>query len=440
MKFSGLIKQSNSISKFSPNGQFLANTINNRIIIRNVENLQIEETFVCVDVIEGVEWASDSKYILCAMYKRRVVQAFSLEDAEWHCRIDEGSLGILDAQWSPDGRHILTTAKYHLRITIWSLLNRSVSYLKYAKAVNPGLAYSPDGKYVALAERRGCKDHICILLCSNWKIVKNFYTETKDLGGILWSPANDILCIWDAIPENYNVCLYSLDGHCLATYCAYQWALGVKTAAWSPTSQFLAVGSYDEKVRLLNHITWQPIAEYSHPSVVTSEDVVVYQEIEINSLGTDDETNFPGESFFKANLTYEIFNNRPLVLNALAVDNSKANPKIGVGTIAFSSNARYIATINDNMPNVVWIWDIDKLEMANVLIQKHTVKHLAWSPSKPVLALCTGSSQIYLWNVDKCITQEIPNEGHFQIHKLLWHPRGESLLLMSKENLCLAIC
>jgi len=46
----------------------------------------------------------------------------------------------------------------------------------------------------------------------------------------------------------YKVLLYSLDGRCQATYSAYDMALGIKSVTWSSTSQFLAVGSYDEKV------------------------------------------------------------------------------------------------------------------------------------------------------------------------------------------------
>lgn len=47
----------------------------------------------------------------------------------------------------------------------------------------------------------------------------------------------------------YKVLLYSLDGRLLSTYSAYEWSLGVKAVTWSPSSQFLAIGSYDEKVQ-----------------------------------------------------------------------------------------------------------------------------------------------------------------------------------------------
>lgn len=42
------------------------------------------------------------------------VQVWSLEQPEWHCRIDEGSAGLVASCWSPDGRHILNTTEFHV--------------------------------------------------------------------------------------------------------------------------------------------------------------------------------------------------------------------------------------------------------------------------------------------------------------------------------------
>lgn len=41
-------------------------------------------------------------------------QVWSLEQPEWHCRIDEGSAGLVASCWSPDGRHILNTTEFHV--------------------------------------------------------------------------------------------------------------------------------------------------------------------------------------------------------------------------------------------------------------------------------------------------------------------------------------
>lgn len=65
-----------------------------------------------------------------------------------------------------------------------------------------------------------------------------------------------------------QVLIYSPDGRCLSKYQAYESGLGVKSVSWSPCSQFLAVGSYDQMLRVLNHLTWKVFAEFVHPSAV----------------------------------------------------------------------------------------------------------------------------------------------------------------------------
>lgn len=60
-------------------------------------------------------------------------QVWLLEAPDWKCEIDEGSSGLVDVQWSPDSRHILSTDSLHLRITVWSLINKTTSYIQHPK-------------------------------------------------------------------------------------------------------------------------------------------------------------------------------------------------------------------------------------------------------------------------------------------------------------------
>ena len=45
-----------------------------------------------------------------------VYQVWSLEKPDWTCKIDEGLAGLMAVRWSPDGRHILSTADFKVTV------------------------------------------------------------------------------------------------------------------------------------------------------------------------------------------------------------------------------------------------------------------------------------------------------------------------------------
>ncbi|XP_053256605.1 WD repeat-containing protein WRAP73 isoform X2 [Podarcis raffonei] len=411
MNFSEVFKLSSQLCRFSPDGKCLASGVQYRLVVRDVNTLQILQLFTCLDQIQHIEWSSDSLFILCAMYKRGIVQVWSLEQPDWHCKIDEGSAGLVASCWSPDGRHILNTTEFHLRITVWSLCTKSVSYIKYPKACQQGIAFTKDGRYMALAERRDCKDYISLFVCSDWQLLR------------------------------YKVLLYSLDGRLLSTYCAYEWSLGIKSIAWSPSSQFLAIGSYDEKVRILNHVTWKKITEFEHPANIASPKIIVYKEVEKSPAVEVEKLAFPPTkkmaiSLFSTKSKYEIAQ-VPVSLHHVKPAVDRANPRIGVGMLAFSSDNCFLATRNDNIPNAIWIWDVQKMKLFVILEQLCPVQLFQWDPRQSRLAICTGNSRVYLWSPAGCVSVQVPVEGDFQVTSLCWHSSGDSLALLSKDNFCM---
>ncbi|XP_057274114.1 WD repeat-containing protein WRAP73 isoform X3 [Pezoporus wallicus] len=413
MNFSELFKLSGLLGRFSPDGRCLASCMQYRLAVRDAGSLQILHLYTCLDQIQYIEWSSDSLFILCAMYKRGIVQVWSLEQPDWHCKIDEGSAGLVASCWSPDGRHILNTTEFHLRITVWSLCTKSVSYIKYPKACQQGIAFTKDGRYMAVAERRDCKDFISIFVCSDWQLLRHFDTETQDLFGIEWAPNGCVLAVWDTCLE-YKILLYSLDGRLLSTYRAYEWSLGIKSVAWSPSSQFLAIGSYDEKI--------------------------VYKEVEKSPSVETERLSFPptralASSLFSTQSKYAI-SEVPLSLHYVKPASDRANPKMGIGMLAFSPDNCFLATKNDNIPNAVWIWDIQKLKLSVVLEQLCAIQCFQWDPRQPRLAVCTGNSNVYLWSPAGCVSVQVPVEGDFPIVSLSWHSSGDSMVLLSKDNFC----
>lgn len=304
--------------------------------------------------------------------------------------------------------------------------------------------FSANGKYMALAERRDCRDHISLFDCSQWQLVRHFPVETSDLVGVAWSPDSNVLCLWDSVLD-YKLYLYSIDGRCLASYSAYEHALGIKCVQWSPTSQFLAIGSYDQKLRILNHVTWKTVAEHFHVASVDGQkgSVVVYSEVEKKPPGrgggglvpTTGLSSKAYSTLYQTQSKYESVD-LPVAVPSVKPDPEKPNPKLGVGSVAFSPDSRYVATKNDNMPQAVWVWSVTSLKLSVLLLQTAPVREFKWDPTQSRLAVCTGNNRLYLWSPAGCVSVTVPVDSSFSTQRIVWHPDGKSLALVSGNHFC----
>eukprot|EP00697_Spironema_sp_BW2_P004277 gnl/Spiro4/15820_TR8515_c0_g1_i1.p1 gnl/Spiro4/15820_TR8515_c0_g1~~gnl/Spiro4/15820_TR8515_c0_g1_i1.p1 ORF type:complete len:470 (-),score=132.29 gnl/Spiro4/15820_TR8515_c0_g1_i1:102-1448(-) len=435
ISISDLYRQNGGLCKWSPDSQHLANVTQFRLLLRDSRTLQIVQLYTCLDVINQIEWSSDSKYVLCGLFKRGLVQVWSLENPDWTCKIDEGAAGVVHARWSPDGRHILTTADFNLRVTIWSLVNRSVSCIKFPKFSSKGLSFSNNGQYMALAERRECKDSVGIYACDTWQMVKNFGTDTQDLADLSWSPDDRYIAVWDTTLV-YTLLVYTPDGHCVHRFRAYENALGIKSVAWSPSSRFLAIGSYDQKVRIINNQSWKVLgSEYLHRPTARVPPVVVFVEHQVEQA--------PHSAIDLASPAlpprsrYEL-GELPLAVRDVRPDPDKPNPKLGVGLSQWSPDNRFLMTKNDNMPHALWLWDTQRLALSVLIVQHMPIRAARWDPTRTRLALCTGNSKVYFWSEVGCSSVDIPPSAsaNFKVTNIEWNADGNSLLLMDKERFC----
>lgn len=93
------------------------------------------------------------------------------------------------------------------------------------------------------------------------------------------------------------------------------------------------------------------------------------------------------------------------------------------------------------MPNILWIWDMTKFKLTNVLIQTNAIRCVCWDPSQARLALCTNTNKLYMWSPQGCVAIEVPCEATFLIQSIRWcqaNKGGSSLLLIGKEHFCMA--
>ena len=122
-KFSEPISGNVSTSiKVSPSSEYIAVANGVKLNIYHSRDFQLVQSFSCLDKIDYCSFACDSDKILCFLKERNVVQAFSVSDIEWKCRINEGHPGIINAFWSLNGYYIITESDFGIQLTIWSLL------------------------------------------------------------------------------------------------------------------------------------------------------------------------------------------------------------------------------------------------------------------------------------------------------------------------------
>ncbi len=291
---------------------------------------------------------------------------------------------------------------------------------------------------------------------------------------------------------------------CFLPALAYSNVIGVKSTAYSPQCTFVAVGSYDERLRLLNTLTWQCVGELEHKALLKPKTgCAVYKE-RLASGYTDYKTLVPASSVqlselsgveSKANKlqqqqqqqqqqsqgpssslvsvleslgiaplssgaatdreregkepltgrstsaqgreplsargapraaaalagtgalsssssssasssTVTVYSptvfgleSLPYEVKQVVPEADKPDPVLGVGTVEWSCDDRYVATRNDNMGETVWIWDAHHLALAAIATTLAPVRMMKWDPRRPRLAFCCGNDKVYIWYV-----------------------------------------
>eukprot|EP00123_Amoebidium_parasiticum_P022898 comp9755_c0_seq1/m.4716 comp9755_c0_seq1/g.4716 ORF comp9755_c0_seq1/g.4716 comp9755_c0_seq1/m.4716 type:complete len:309 (-) comp9755_c0_seq1:42-968(-) len=264
LEFSPVSKCSNYTARPSPDGKFVARTVVTKLVIEDLHTQAKLGLYDCKDAVQQLEWSPDSRFVMCAQPKRNIIQVWSVNDPKWQCTIDEGAVGFTAARWSPDSQHILSTAEFQVRITVWPINGQPPTFIEYPKYPAKGIRFSHDGKYLAVAQRWDSKDYVSVIYCGDWSLVKTFPVDTQHLEDLAWSPANDgLICVWDSLLK-HKACLYDMEGYAVGTYSDSRLGLGLRTVAWDPQGMFVALGAYDQKVEILNVLTWKPMACFDH--------------------------------------------------------------------------------------------------------------------------------------------------------------------------------
>ena len=176
--FTNTIKCSGNAA-YSPNDKYFAVTRSLDLLIYETATLKQVNKFSFCDYIEKIQWSNDSNLILIGLFKRGIVEVKQIKKPEWICRLDDGLIGISSAIFSPDSRNVITVSENNIKMTIWSLSNKTTSYIPFPKFSKKGIAFTSNGNFMALAMKSTTQDEIAVYYLGNWSPLSKFQTKTE---------------------------------------------------------------------------------------------------------------------------------------------------------------------------------------------------------------------------------------------------------------------
>jgi WD40 repeat protein len=271
-------------AEFIQNSKTVAIASGSKLFLReaSIENYHDVKTLPFGESISTFNFSPDFEYCLTLSIRKSLVMVYNI-DGEAVAKIEDEAIGIENAIWAPDSRQIITFSNFQLRMTVYNLAERSVCYIKSPKFTNKGFSFTQDGRFMALAERKDTKDSIGIYFTKDWRPVNYFQIDMLDLCDLMWSPNNNFIVAWDSCLNYKLIPICPLMGP-ITFIQPYESALGIKTVCFSNDSSILAVGSFDEKIRLFNALTWKLICEIECKPTLTSNPELVIQYVKVECV------------------------------------------------------------------------------------------------------------------------------------------------------------
>ena len=421
LTFSNKRKYSGNIA-FSPDSKYFSISKGLELIIYDNKYLKPYQNFSFVDFIEDIQWSKNSKLILVGLYKRARCEIRSIENPKWYCSIDEGVKGMKYSLFSPDSLHILSICDHNIKLSIRSLVDKSLLYINFPKYARKGLSFSSKGNFMALAERNEAKDYIGVYFVNKWTCIKKFLTQTEDLQDVKWSYDNSALLI----PDTPTLCIlyiYSPIGDLISKIELYQYKMGIKSMDISPNGHYICLGLYDQSLRIFNNISYTCVTIFEHDKEILNDIKVNYYKEEI--------LNNEGESKYIQIKPPIDLRNENILKNKNNYINDKV-PKIGISKMAFSFDNYFLATKNDKMPNILFIWDINQMNLQFVLIQLNEIVHFEWAKNKNILFISTNNNKLYYFTLDSCKILQLSKD--FNNKSLIFSSDGKKMMIKDTNN------
>ncbi|KAM0750805.1 hypothetical protein T439DRAFT_239992 [Meredithblackwellia eburnea MCA 4105] len=534
-ELSPLYRHSNSVTLSTTNNTSVSAIVNQRFVQRDIHDLRITSTQLLpvtntvsnennkekdkesiqiqssingnlVLAIPTPILKSKHAFIINTSPATRHTNGAGTED-DPYAKLEIGQEGAVAMAWSKStsvNDAVLVWSASHLKISIFRLsAPTSPALYIHNPKLNPpvGFSFRPkDGRYLAVVERHQGRDHVGIYDAQVWKLVRHFPlpSTSSDVADLSWSPCGRYIAIWESAVD-YILHIYTPDGRLLSTFTPYtpsspspsstptteedqaridrsqsSWVgLGIRCVEWHPTGDWIAIGGWDGKIRVLSRVGWVAVAELSCPAKVGGG-VNIWKEPE----GWIEKTRGKGI------VTFDTPTTTTTSLNPLRPDLGRPNPRMGISKLAWSSEGKWLACCNQSHPTALWVFSFlspshsspspsssaqrpalhFRPRLQSLIIHysapgtlgtsnekaQGIVREFGWRPTRgqeeeaEMLVATTGQGGFTVWRetpgVEGCTAEGvgIPSRTTFAPVALSFSPDGSAILLNDREMFAVA--
>ncbi|KPV74090.1 uncharacterized protein RHOBADRAFT_54651 [Rhodotorula graminis WP1] len=411
--------QRHASSLVLPDSRRLASVHKDRVVLRDLETLRVLRTWTLQLPATRPATHNDSTsssslnlavspsapfLLLVSAPRHRVAFVFHPDQDGVHARLDIGHEGAVAVEWArlgPDGEQVvLCWSTHHLRLSLFRLSDpgNALQILNPKHSHPHGYTFRPDGAFLAVLERHNSRDVIGVYSTSAWALMRyTLHIITPD--GRLLSTFSPYATLAPPAPTSSSSSRAplrkpsapaappapELSAHDRARQersTAPFVGLGIRNVKWAPDGEWIAVGGWDGKVRILSRHGWAAIAELGLPTRVL-DPVRVWRE----PVGWTEKTRGNGIVSFEPD-------SLPQSLTPLAANSAAAVPRMGVAKLEWSPSGRWIAVWDAAHPQLVAIYAFPLSSTlapsASTRPRLHTLLAHAASPSSTTTSSTSG--------------------------------------------------